>query len=451
MSSIEEAISSVLAGLNPWWTDASARLERDRPIRRDLQREVLRSLERQGERRATVIVGPRQVGKSVLLRQTADDLLEGGIPPLNLVHFDFDDWRLPRVPAVTPEDVLALCPVPRDTAAPRILLLDEIQRFEDWDRWLKSAVDRGLGPIVATGSAAVHIRRGLRESGYGRWNEHRLETLSLSEFLRFHARGEEDLPDTLARFPNAFERYLALGGFPEHATATDYPEVRLLIGRHVIERAIYKDLEPLGVDAEAVATLFTYLVRESGSIFNASARGADMLKDSRSIKGWERILEDSHLVERLPRWTTKSGASLRAMPKVHACDHGLVVSMALGPRPNEDPVVRGRAMEAMAYRHLRSLTGHAADRIFYFRRRDGLEADFVVLLEEGTVVLEVTAARTPKGRKIDRLREVGRILGARDLVLLHGGLMQERDGSMQILSVERFLLEPEAVLKGGKR
>lgn len=447
MPNIREMLPVVLADLNPWWRDSDQRCQRDHPIRRDLQPKLLASLQREGDRRAFVILGPRQVGKSVLLGQVADDLLDEGLPPANLVRFDFDDWRLPRVPSITPEDVLALCP-PGQPEGPRIFLLDEIQKFAEWDRWLKGAVDRGLGRIVATGSASTRLREGTRESGYGRWDDHRLETLSYDEFVRFNAREGETRAETLRRTPNLFERYLALGGFPEHAASTDFERCRQRIGRHVIERAIYRDLEPLGVDADAVSTLFTHLVRESGAIFNASARAQDMSCDPRSVQQWQRLLEDSLLVERLLRLTSKAGPSLRAMPKVHACDHGLALALAFGPRPNEDPEMRGRALEAMVYRHLRSATEHAMNRIFYFRRRDGLEADFVVLTEEGPIVVEVTASPMPSRKKSARLEEIGRILDASRLLLLHGGVAEEQKENLRLMPVSSFLLDPASILRG---
>jgi len=47
------------------------------------------------QRRAAVLTGPRQVGKTTLLQQLADALVAQGVPPAQVTYFDFSDERLP--------------------------------------------------------------------------------------------------------------------------------------------------------------------------------------------------------------------------------------------------------------------------------------------------------------------------------------------------------------------
>ena len=63
-------------------------------MRRDLRLHILRRLGEVAERRAVLILGPRQVGKTVLLLQLADDLLAKRWLPQNLTYFDFADDRI---------------------------------------------------------------------------------------------------------------------------------------------------------------------------------------------------------------------------------------------------------------------------------------------------------------------------------------------------------------------
>ncbi|MCL5044782.1 MAG: hypothetical protein M1336_05785 [Deltaproteobacteria bacterium] len=80
--------------------------------------------------------------------------------------------------------------------------------------------------------------------------------LTFAEFLRLLAFPDESLQDLLRRIPNAVERYLQVGGFPEHARADDYRQARERLRVDVAERAIGRDLLRLGVDVEQVRRLF---------------------------------------------------------------------------------------------------------------------------------------------------------------------------------------------------
>ena len=70
-----EPFREILQDQNSWWRSADARRASIYPVRRELQLEVVERVWRWADRRAVVVVGPRQVGKTVLLLQTADDLL----------------------------------------------------------------------------------------------------------------------------------------------------------------------------------------------------------------------------------------------------------------------------------------------------------------------------------------------------------------------------------------
>src|SRR5579864_548458 len=211
-----EPLREILQDQNPWWRSADARRASIYPVRRELQPQVVERVRRWADRRAVVVVGPRQVGKTVLLLQTADDLLSAGCPPANLTYFDFSDDRL--LADVTPRQVMAMVPEGFETDQPRVLLLDEINLVPRWDRWLKQAVDAASGlRVVATGSAASWIRSGGKESGQGRWDELHLEGLTFREFLALNSPPGESIQGTFSRERGLIERYLALGGFPEHA------------------------------------------------------------------------------------------------------------------------------------------------------------------------------------------------------------------------------------------
>jgi hypothetical protein len=396
------------------------------------------------DRRAVVLLGPRQVGKTVLLLQLADDLLNEGWPPQNLTYFDFSDDRITS--DVTAREVVEAEPVGIDPSYPRVFLLDEIRSAPSWDLWLKQAVDAKAGRIVATDSAARLLRDGARESGQGRWDEIYMEGLTFREFIRLHGGPEEEVETVLRRAPNLHERYLALGGFPEYVLQEDFPEVRRRLRSDIAERAILRDLSGQGVDVERVKDLFVYLLQDSGSELNAEARARDLNADARSVRDWVRLLTDTLLLSPLERFNRNAAASLRAKSKIYASDPGLV--MAFAPLPVQDPTVRARAFEAAVFRHLREATRELERRFTYFRHREDLKIDFVLEDQRSLVAVEVTSGLRLRADKLERLRQASKELGADRQILVHGGVIEETAEGVKAVAIQRFLLDPISCITG---
>lgn len=450
-------LSPVLDDLNPWWTKPGARGALSWSVRRAVHRRLLDQLVRPGEWRAQVLLGPRQVGKTTLLRQLADDLLDRGWPPGNLTYFDFEDFRLKR--EVSPEEIAELRPADADRERPQILLLDELHHVPRWDRWLKHAVDNRLGRIVVTDSAASLLREAGRESGLGRWNEVVLEGLTAQEFGALTVgptatrvsptrRTQGDLR-ALAGDPELIERYLALGGFPAHATSDDYRLVRERLRSDVVDRALRRDLAGQVQDPERLRKLFVYLVQESGAEQNFAARADDLAGiDPRTVAKWVDLLEDTFLIVTLPRGSSGNKASerLRGRPKLYAGDHGLVTAFA--EAPSRDGEVRSRVFETVVYRHLREVARARGGRLYYLRWKDGLEVDFVLEVGSERFAIEVTQSVRPKAGKRKTVARAAKRADADRAALIHGGLAEEEVEGVLFLPLSRFLADPWSALSG---
>lgn len=443
-------IPGLVVSQNPWWGEPRARTSTRYPIRRDVQAALSRQLLRLEDRRAFVLAGPRQVGKTVALLQTVDELLDLGWPAGNLTYFDFSD---PRVTAeLLPTQVSEITPPSLDPEQPRVLLFDEISRAVNWDLWLKNVVDRGGFRVAVTDSASTLLRSGTRESGQGRWDQVRVEGLSFTEALRFLG-GTSDPPARIfAANPEHLERYLRTGGFPEHLlNEVESSAGRLEIARRlredIVESAVYRDFARYEVAAESVKNLFIYLVETSGSIFNATQRAHELGRDYRTVQRWVALLEDAGLIATLPRFATRPSRRLKGVraPKVFASDHGLV--SALSTLDVSTSEVRGRVFEAVVFRHLRDLARSHLGRLSYFRPKEDLEIDFVLEVGERKVAVEVTSSSEIRPRKLARVRSAAEALGADALFFVHGGLAEAKEDRAVSLPLPRFLLAPERVLQ----
>ena len=158
----------ILAEQNPWWRDPSA-LSADRYLRalgearhafiHPVEEEL--GLECHG---IQVLRGPRQIGKTTLLKKTVRSLLERGVLPRNVLFLAVDvagigkDRELMRALRI-------FCDWRRagGSTSRLFLLLDEVTYCEQWATGIKSASDLGLldnALVIATGSQAVELKRG---------------------------------------------------------------------------------------------------------------------------------------------------------------------------------------------------------------------------------------------------------------------------------------------------
>ncbi len=439
----------ILFDQNPWWQDpASPRRGQQFPRRRELFSAVLERLMRFDDRRASVVTGPRQVGKTVMLQQIADELLKQGWPPGNITYFDFSDDRI-TAPGITAREVVDVVPREHKNGKPRIFLLDEIGSSEKWASWLKQAVDTMDHRIVVTDSATSLVRKGGRESGMGRWDEHVLEGLSFHEYLHLQSMEGESLDNALARLPSPLERYLSFGGFPEHLQSNSLSDVRRRIRSDVADKAILRDIQKLGVrQPMKVKDLFIYLVADSGSIFDLRTRKGDLDADHRSVSDWLGLLEDTLLVSRLEPLARRKTAKLRgrSLPRIYAADHGLIVAFSSEADPMADSEVRGKVYEAAVYRHLRELSRRQEGQLGYFRSDDQKkEIDFVLRTSKETIAIEVTSSASP-GKKPAKLKNMPGHLKLTSKVLVYGGLKEKRTGGIHQIPIHRFLLNPESIL-----
>lgn len=406
-----------------------------------MQVAVARQVLRLDDRRAVLVMGPRQVGKTTLLLQTVDDLLDRGWPPGNVLYFDFSDPRV--VDEISPRDVLAISPAGISSDHPRVLLLDEVSRAARWDLWLKQAVDQGIGRIAATDSAASVLRQGSRESGQGRWDELWLEGLDFREFVALRSPPGESFEAALAAAPHHLDDYLGLGGFPEYANNEPSAEVRRRLRTDVVERAILRDLAGRVEDPNRVRDLFVYLVQESGGLLNVQNRARDLDADHRSVVSWLALLEDTLLISTLPLATPHAAARLRSQPKVYAVDHGLVEAFAAMPQPGRDHDVRSRVFEAVVYRHLRDVARDLEAQLGYWRGAKGAEIDFLIRgRDRRAAAIEVTSGWRPRPDKLAEVAKAGEKIGAARTVLVHAGLEEGRVGSVHVIPLGQFLADP---------
>ena len=222
----EEQVTDRLRTDNPWWNQVGigSPLDGMRPRAYfDLFFPLMRAT---GVRRAVVLLGPRRVGKTVMLHQAIDRLMKEGVPGSQITYVSVDH---PLYHGLSLEQLLAWSGEAAGARAGevRYVFFDEIQYLRDWEIQLKVLTDdRPLTRVTVSGSAAPALRLRSQESGAGRFADFLLPPLTFYEYLDLvdeldlvtHRPGDRSWrfrATDIGRLNERFLHYLNFGGFPE--------------------------------------------------------------------------------------------------------------------------------------------------------------------------------------------------------------------------------------------
>lgn len=244
MKSIDKDL--IIAGIeraNPWWKGLSIgrfsqlprRIHFDRIYQMTIQRDPLRAL---------VLMGPRRVGKTVLLYQVIDQLINEGHPSQKIMYLSLDNpiFRFSNL------ENLLIWGMSWSGAELEggVVFFDEIQYLDTWEQQLKVLVDSyPKTKFVVTGSAAAALHKKSKESGAGRFTNYLLPALSFYEYIFIKGEIENTAFKSidLVKMNSLYLDYLNFGGFPEAISSEairNQPE--LYIGQDILDKVLGRDL-----------------------------------------------------------------------------------------------------------------------------------------------------------------------------------------------------------------
>lgn len=360
---------------------------------------------------AVVVTGPRQSGKTTLVRH-----LFGA----SHAYCSLDDPAVRAQAASDPGLLLARYAPP--------VILDEIQYVPDLLHAVKSDVDRHRrhgARYVITGSQLFPLMQGVGESLAGRAAVTSLLSMSMREAAGHPDKDRSWQQALLASPPQREEPMdprslltsLYRGGYPDPALR---PEIDpgLWHASYVqtyLERDV-RTLRAVGDLAEFQRLLFTLAARSSGLI-NFEELARDVGTTGKTIRAWLTILESSGQVHTLRPYHANIGKRLVKRPKVYFLDTG-TLSYLLGVRSPDDlfsGMHAGPIFESAVLGQLLRLFVHRGEvpRIYFWRTAAGHEVDFV--LDDGSTLTPVEARLTtrPTSQDAAGITEFQRLLGRR--------------------------------------
>lgn len=313
-----------LADDNPWWVSGKGLDPELREWPRRAYFAAFNTLVRDTTvRRAQLLMGPRRVGKTVMMMHAIQGLLDDGVPGNRILYARLD------VPLFADRSLESLLGTFVDmhghhvdaSSGPLWVFFDEIQYLHDWEVHLKSLVDSHRHVrFVASGSAAAAMRMKSRESGAGRFTDFVLPPLTFAEYLAF-AGVEDHLiraeQAAGAAFPSyhainidalnrEFVNYVNYGGFPEAVmNASVRANPSRYLKQDIVDKVLQKDLPSLyGIrDPQELNRFFNVLAYNTADEINLSALSKRTGIKKELLAEYLEYLEAAFLVKRVNRIT----------------------------------------------------------------------------------------------------------------------------------------------------
>ena len=313
------------------------------------------------------VTGPRQSGKSTLLRHLFPDYKEFSMKDVHVREFAMND------------------PVAFLQQTADGMFIDEIQKAPVLMEYIQGIVDREpTRRFLLTGSSNFEMMRDLSESLAGRAGVFELMPMSLSE-----TEAQRSAQDLTQQLFNGLYPAVSAG---KNTAKFFYPSY--------VKTYLEKDVRDLlNVQNQMQFLKFIKLcAARIGSIFNAAELSAEVGVDSKTITRWLSVLQASYLVTLLPPYYENISKRLVKSPKLYFNDTGLACYLLdiESPRQLDRDKMRGPLFEnmivteVMKHRYNRGNDGG----VFFYRDSNQNEVDILLKQEGEITALEVKSSMT---------------------------------------------------------
>lgn len=306
-----------LSRFNEWWETGHVRESLLGSHKRPLFFKILDYI---GNRQMVLLTGLRRVGKTTLMYQLIQHLLEKKVGVEEIVYFSFDEEieDFDELIKTYEEKVLKK----KIESERTYIFLDEIQKCKNWENKIKIYYD--LYPnvkFIISGSASIQISRKAKETLAGRIFDFLLEPLPFEEFLAWKGLKVDKNKIELYqhRIMPYFHDYLRKGGFPEIIDEKSDEKIKNYIKNNIIERIVYKDLpQEFGIkDHELLKTLLEIIATQPGVLINYDALSRALKKNKRTIIDYLFYLEYALLINVLANYREGFVVSSRKLKKAY--------------------------------------------------------------------------------------------------------------------------------------
>lgn len=324
-------------------------------ILRSLEKDVLSLL---GSRKAILIMGARQVGKSTLLNQMLGDRrdalwMNGDEPDIQNL---FREMTSTRIRAILGQN--------------KLLVVDEAQRIPDVGLRLKLVTDQiPEVQVIATGSSSFELANKVNESLTGRKREFKMFPLTFKEMVN-HTNFMEEV--------RMIPHRMIYGYYPEVVNSIGGERVVL---KELSDSYLYKDILSLESinKPDKLIRLLKALALQIGSQVSYNEIGNLVGLDSKTVERYVDILEKSFIVFRLVSYSRNHRNELKASRKLYFWDLGIRNAVIGNLSQIENRTDVGELWEnyAIAERMKKITYANSFAQSYFWRTRQQHEIDYL--------------------------------------------------------------------------
>lgn len=318
---LEKQIKGRLCVDNPWWTEGKIPAFYSNMSPRLYLDIFFPLVEAIDINRALILMGPRRVGKTVMMFHTIQRLIDSGVDPHNIFYVSVETPIYNRI------HLELLFTLSCEIVGKKVVnneqmyvFFDEIQYLKDWEIHLKSLVDTYRNvKFIASGSASAELKKRSDESGAGRFTDFSLPPLTFFEYI--HLKGysrimiehQITLDGQAAKCYNSldlqkcnelFIDYINYGGYPEVVFNDRIKEDPGQFIRHdIIDKVLLRDLPSLyGIsDVQELNSLFTMIAYHSGGQFSYESLSKESGVKKETLRKYIQYLEAAFLIKVIRR------------------------------------------------------------------------------------------------------------------------------------------------------
>ena len=377
-------------------------------------------------RRIQIVIGPRRVGKSILMQQTIGHLLRTGTEPKRILFLSCDDPTLFDGKASIGDVIEGyLTEILHETASEltkRVyVFIDEIHAHTDWQLWLKHYYEPQYNiKFICSGSSASHLFDASKESLMGRTDTMRLMPLGFMQFCRFWSTYKNDgkvteflelipdgspyidadayysdlmrhscLWDHFKPYVNAvLHRFLLMGGYPEFFMDGSEALWQKRLVDDIIGQGLYRDIVSIyRIKAPDKLEKLLYCIADNnGQEFNVKTIADTIGCDNETVGNYLFYLSQAYMTIILGNYSPNMGKTLRKNKTLYVLDNG--IANALLRLQELDDTRTGHIVESVCARDALAICEDNRWTLHYWRDR-GVEVDLVIDKKIGILPIEV--------------------------------------------------------------
>jgi len=347
----------------------------------------------------TMIVGPRQAGKTTLMNSLMDELNKSGQKTL-LINLDLDEDRV-----IFSSQLKLLSKIELEIGDQGgYVFIDEMQRLDNAGLFLKGLYDRNLPyKFIVSGSGSMELKEKIHELLTVRKQIFELNTLSFEEFVNYKTgyRYEDKLNQFYELEPEKtivlLEEYLNFGGYPRVVLADELTEKRMLIDE-IYQSYIMRDIAFLLQikKLDSYSKLIRSLAAQLGNGVNFSELSKTVGISLPTVSNYLWYGEKTYILKKLTPYFSNPRKEITKSPMYYFFDLGFRnYALGLFGQINR-PAEFGFIFENMVLNMIQESLRFTGALIHYWRTKDGAEVDFVINRGAKLMPIEVKYKRLKK-------------------------------------------------------